>query len=262
VLLVVDVGNTQTHFGAVHDSPSPSAGLEPFERWRFATVRGSTSDELGAALRNLLALRGLELDQIDASIVSSTVPELGPEWAEMARRYLGHEMLVVGPGVRTGMPIRTDSPRELGADRLVNAVAAYERYHGACIVVDFGTAITYDIVSAEGEYLGGIISPGMEISLEALWARAAKLPAVELAEPRSLIGKTTVDAVRSGIVYGFASQVDGIITRVRAELGSDVPAIATGGLAHHIVPSFTETIGEVDELLTLKGLQLVWQRNV
>jgi type III pantothenate kinase len=262
VLLVVDVGNTQTHFGAVHDSPSPSAGREPFERWRFATVRGSTSDELGAALRNLLALRGLELDQIDASIVSSTVPELGPEWAEMARRYLGHEMLVVGPGVRTGMPIRTDSPRELGADRLVNAVAAYERYHGACIVVDFGTAITYDIVSAEGEYLGGIISPGMEISLEALWARAAKLPAVELAEPRSLIGKTTVDAVRSGIVYGFASQVDGIITRVRAELGSDVPAIATGGLAHHIVPSFTETIGEVDELLTLKGLQLVWQRNV
>jgi type III pantothenate kinase len=171
-------------------------------------------------------------------------------------------MLVVGPGVRTGMPIRTDSPRELGADRLVNAVAAYERYHEACIVVDFGTAITYDIVSAEGEYLGGIISPGMEISLEALWARAAKLPAVELAEPRSLIGKTTVDAVRSGIVYGFASQVDGIITRVRAELGSDVPAIATGGLAHHIVPSFTETIGEVDELLTLKGLQLVWQRNV
>lgn len=262
MLLVVDVGNTQTHFGAVHDSPSPGAGLEPFERWRFATVRGSTSDELGAALRNLLALRGLELDQIDASIVSSTVPELGPEWAEMARRYLGHEMLVVGPGVRTGMPIRTDSPRELGADRLVNAVAAYERYHGACIVVDFGTAITYDIVSAEGEYLGGIISPGMEISLEALWARAAKLPAVELAEPRSLIGKTTVDAVRSGIVYGFASQVDGIITRVRAELGSDVPAIATGGLAHHIVPSFTETIGEVDELLTLKGLQLVWQRNV
>jgi type III pantothenate kinase len=262
VLLVVDVGNTQTHFGAVHQPPSPNAGLEPFERWRFATVRGSTSDELGAELRSLLALRGLELGQIDASIVSSTVPELGPEWSEMARRYLGHEMLVVGPGVRTGMPIRTDSPRELGADRLVNAVAAYERYRGACIVVDFGTAITYDIVSAEGEYLGGIISPGMEISLEALWARAAKLPAVELAEPRSLIGKTTVDAVRSGIVYGFASQVDGIITRVRAELGSDVPAIATGGLAHHIVPSFTETIGEVDELLTLKGLLLVWQRNV
>ncbi len=255
MLLVVDVGNTQTHFGAVRDG-------ELFERWRFATVRGSTSDELGAALRNLLALRGLELGQIDASIISSTVPELGPEWSEMARRYLAHEMLVVGPGVRTGMPIRTDSPRELGADRLVNAVAAYDHYHDACIVVDFGTAITYDIVSAAGEYLGGIISPGMEISLEALWTRAAKLPEVELDEPRALIGKTTVDAVRSGIIYGFASQVDGIITRLRAELGDDVPAIATGGLAHHIVPSFTETLDVVDELLTLKGLQIVWERNV
>jgi type III pantothenate kinase len=255
VLLVVDVGNTQTHFGAVRDG-------ELFERWRFATVRGSTSDELGAALRNLLALRGLELGQIDASIISSTVPELGPEWSEMARRYLAHEMLVVGPGVRTGMPIRTDSPRELGADRLVNAVAAYDHYHDACIVVDFGTAITYDIVSAAGEYLGGIISPGMEISLEALWTRAAKLPEVELDEPRALIGKTTVDAVRSGIIYGFASQVDGIITRLRAELGDKVPAIATGGLAHHIVPSFTETLDAVDELLTLKGLRIVWERNV
>jgi type III pantothenate kinase len=255
VLLVVDVGNTQTHFGAVRDG-------ELFERWRFATVRGSTSDELGAALRNLLALRGLELGQIDASIISSTVPELGPEWSEMARRYLAHEMLVVGPGVRTGMPIRTDSPRELGADRLVNAVAAYDHYRDACIVVDFGTAITYDIVSAEGEYLGGIISPGMEISLEALWTRAAKLPEVELGEPRALIGKTTVDAVRSGIIYGFASQVDGIITRLRAELGSEVAAIATGGLAHYIVPSFTETLDAVDELLTLKGLQIVWARNV
>jgi type III pantothenate kinase len=174
--------------------------------------------------------------QIDASIVSSTVPELGPEWSQMARRYLGHEMVVVGPGVKTGIPIRIDNPREVGADRLVNAVAAYARYGGACIVVDFGTAITYDVVSAEGEYLGGIISPGMEISLEALWERAAKLPEVELGEPRSLIGKTTADAVRSGIVYGFAAQVDGIVGRLRAELGGEAPAIATGGLAHHIVP--------------------------
>jgi type III pantothenate kinase len=255
VLLVVDVGNTQTHFGAVRDG-------QLFERWRFATERASTSDQLGAALRNLLALRGLELGEIDASIVSSTVPELGPEWSEMTRRYLGHEMVVVGPGIRTGIAIRTDNPREVGADRLVNAVAAYDRYRAACIVVDFGTAITYDVVSADGEYLGGLISPGMEISLEALWSRAAKLPEVELAEPRALIGKTTVDAIRSGIVYGFASQVDGIIARLRAELATQAPAIATGGLAHHIVPTFTESIDAVDELLTLKGLQLVWQLNV
>ena len=145
--------------------------------------------------------------------------------------------------------------------RLVNAVAAWTRFRSACIVVDFGTAITYDVVSDAGEYIGGIISPGMEISLAALWSRAAKLPEVELGEPRALIGKTTVDAVRSGIVYGFASQVDGIIGRLRAELGRDVATIATGGLAHHIVPAFTETIDAVDELLTLKGLEIVWRRN-
>ena len=189
------------------------------------------------------------------------MPELAPEWVEMARRYLGHEMLVVGPGVKTGMPIRTDNPRELGADRLVNAVAAWARFGRACIVVDFGTAITYDVVSAEGEYIGGIISPGLEISLEALSRRAAKLPQVELGEPRSLIGKTTADAVRSGIVYGFAGQVDGIVARLREELGEDTPVIATGGLAHHLVPSFTESIDAVDDLLTLEGLRLIWELN-
>ena len=255
MLLVVDVGNTQTHFGAVAD------GGEIAEHWRFATERGSTSDELGAALRNLLALRGLGFEDIDASVLSSTVPELAPEWAQMARRYLGHEALVVGPGVRTGMPIRLDNPRELGADRLVNAVAAWARLRRACIVVDFGTAITYDVVSDEGEYLGGIISPGLEISLEALSARAAKLPKVELGEPRALIGKTTADAVRSGIVYGYAGQVDGIVGRLRAELGEDVPVIATGGLAHHLVPSFTQTIETVDDMLTLDGLRLIWEMN-
>jgi type III pantothenate kinase len=254
MLLVVDVGNTQTHFGAIRDG-------ELVERWRFATERVSTADELGAALRNLLALREIELSQIDASIVSSTVPELAPQWAEMARRYLDHEMLVVGPAIRIGIQIRVDNPREVGADRLVNAVAAYERFGEACIVVDFGTAITYDIVSDAGEYIGGIIAPGIEISLAALWNRAAKLPEVELGEPRALIGKTTADAVRSGIVYGFASQVDGIIGRLRAELGSELPTIATGGLAHHIVPAFTETIDAVDELLTLKGLEIIWRRN-
>jgi type III pantothenate kinase len=253
MLLVVDVGNTQTHFGAILDG-------KLLEHWRFATVRVSTADELGARLRALLELRGVGLADLDSSIVSSTVPALAPEWATMAERYLGHRMLVVGPGVRTGMPLRYDNPREIGADRLVNAVAAYEKVKGACIVVDFGTAITYDPVSADGEYLGGIITPGIEISLEALTNRAAQLPKIDLGPPRSLIGKSTVDAIRSGIIYGFAGQVDAIVTRLRAELGPETEAIATGGLAGHIVP-YTETIDEVDDLLTLEGLRLLHERN-
>jgi type III pantothenate kinase len=253
VLLVVDVGNTQTHFGTFE-------GERLLEHWRFATVRQSTADELGAALSNLLELRGMRLDQLDASIVSSTVPQLGPEWTEMAGRYLGHQMRVIGPGIRTGMPIRYDNPREIGPDRLVNAVAAYERLGGPCIVVDFGTAVTYDPVSAEGEYLGGIIFPGVEISLEALTERAAALPKIDLSEPRSLIGKTTIDAIRSGIVYGYAAQVDGIVARLREELGDDAAAIATGGLAHVIVP-FTSSIDSIDDLLTLTGLRLLHERN-
>jgi type III pantothenate kinase len=253
MLLVVDVGNTQTHLGAYE-------GTELVHDWRFATVRESTADELGAALSNLLGLRGLGFGEIDASIGSFTVPQLAPEWASMAERYLGREMMVVGPGVKTGMAIRYDNPREIGADRLVNSVAAYDRFRGACVVVDFGTAITYDAVSAEGEYLGGIISPGLEISLEALSERAAKLPNVDLGEPRSLIGKSTVDAIRSGVVYGFAAQVDGIVRRLRAELGEEADAIATGGHADVVVPH-TETIDEVDDLLTLTGLRLIHERN-
>jgi len=253
MLLVVDVGNTQTHFGTWHDGAL-------IEHWRFATVRESTADELGAALRSLLELRGVTLDDLDASIVSSTVPQLGLEWTAMAGRYLNHEMLVVGPGIRTGMAIRYDNPREIGADRLVNAVAAYEKVKGAVVVVDFGTAITYDPVSAEGEYLGGIITPGVEISMEALTSRAAALPRVEIAPPRSLIGKSTVDAIRSGIVYGFAGQVDAIVRRLRAEMGEETETIATGGLAGHIIP-YTETIDEVDDLLTLTGLKILHERN-
>ncbi len=253
MLLAVDVGNTQTHFGTFE-------GDHLLEHWRFATERRSTADELGAALRNLLELRSMTLSQIDASIVSSTVPVLGPEWRVTAQRYLGHEMLAVGPGVRTGMPIRYDNPREIGPDRLVNAVAAHARLGGPCVVVDFGTAITYDPVSAEGEYLGGIISPGVEISLEALTERAAALPKIDVAPPRSLIGKSTVDAIRSGIVYGTAGQVDAIVRRLRAELGEQTRTVATGGLASAIVP-FAETIDEVDDLLTLTGLRLIYDRN-
>lgn len=255
MLLVVDVGNTQTHFGAFR-------GEELVEHWRFATRRESTADELGARLSTLLGLRSLSFGELDGSVVSSTVPQLVEEWTEVAGRYLGHEMLVVGPGVRTGMPLRYENPREIGADRLVNAVAAYERAQAACIVVDFGTAITYDAVSDEGEYLGGIITPGVEISMDALTERAAKLPKVELGEPRSLIGKTTVDAIRSGVVYGFAGQVDGIVHRLRGELGESTFTIATGGLARAIVPFVGESIDEVDDLLTLTGLRLIHARNV
>jgi type III pantothenate kinase len=256
MLLVVDVGNTQTHFGVFADG-SP----EVAEHWRFATVRESTQDELGAALSNLLALRGLGFSDVDGAIVSSTVPQLSEEWTQMSTRYLGREMLVVGPSIKTGMPIRMDNPREVGADRLVNAVAAYERIRDTCVVVDFGTAITYDVVSSAGEYLGGIITPGAEISIDALYERAAKLPKVELAQPRTLIGKSTVEAIRSGIVFGFAAQVDGIVRRLRDELGPDTKVLATGGLAGILVPTVRETIDEVDDLLTLHGLRLIWERN-
>ncbi|HVS28399.1 MAG TPA: type III pantothenate kinase [Solirubrobacteraceae bacterium] len=253
MLLVVDVGNTQTHFGTYK-------GSELVEHWRFATVRDSTADQLGAALSNLLGLRGLSFGDVDTSIVSATVPELELAWTQMAERYLDHEMLVVGPGIRTGIPIRIDNPRELGPDRLANSVAAHARFGGPCVVVDFGTSINYDVVSAEGEFLGGVIAPGVEISMQALTQRAAKLVRVDLGEPRGVIGKSTIDAVRSGIVYGFAGQVDGIVKRIIAELGPETEVLATGGLAEAIVP-YTDTIDEVDDLLTLTGLRLIHERN-
>ena len=256
-LLVVDVGNTQTHFG-IYD-----AALEEIsESWRFATVRESTSDELGVALRGLLALRGLDLGDVGNSIVSSTVPQLSDQWLEMASKYLDHEMLVIGSQIKTGMAIRTDNPREVGADRLVNAVAAYDRVQGTCVVVDFGTAITYDAVSADGEYLGGIITPGVEISLDALTERAAKLGKVEFAEPRGLIGKSTVEAIRSGVAYGFAGQVEGIVRRLREELGASTRVIATGGFSTSMLPFIRHTIDEIDDMLTLRGLRLIWERNL
>ena len=253
MLLVVDVGNTQTHFGTFR-------GEELVEHWRFATVRESTADELGAALDNLLKLRGLSFEDLDASIVSSTVPHLEPEWTAMAERYLGHEMLVVGPGLRTGMAIRYDNPREIGADRLVNAVALRERFGGPAVCVDFGTATTFDVVSAEGEYVGGALMTGIEISLDALTERGARLPKVELASPKTVIGKNTIDAIRSGVVFCYAGAVDAILRRLYDELGGRADVIATGGLSSLVVP-FTEEIDEVDDLLTLTGLRLIHELN-
>jgi type III pantothenate kinase len=253
MLLVVDVGNTQTHFGTFR-------GEELLEHWRFATVRQSTADQLGAALRNLLGLRGLNFEDLEASIVSSTVPQLEPEWMEMAARYLAHEMLAVGPGTKTGMAIRYDNPREIGADRLVNAIAIRERCGAPAVCVDFGTATTFDVVSRAGDYVGGALMTGIEVSLEALSERGARLPKVDLAPPKSVLGKNTIDAIRSGVVFGYAGAVDSILRRLYDELGERVATMATGGLAHLIVP-FTEEIEEVDDLLTLTGLRLIHERN-
>lgn len=253
MLLAVDVGNTQTHFGVFE-------GDEVLEHWRFATVRQSTADELGAALRNLLGLRGYGFEDIDASIVSSTVPQLEPEWTAMGGRYLDQEMLLIGPGTRTGMAIRYDNPREIGADRLVNAVAIRERFGGSAVCVDFGTATTFDVVSAAGDYVGGALMTGIEISLEALSERGARLPKIDLAPPRSVIGKNTVDAIRSGVVFGYAGAIDAILRRLYDELGERPEVIATGGLSSLVVP-YTEEIVEVDDLLTLTGLRLLYERN-
>jgi type III pantothenate kinase len=253
MLLVVDVGNTQTHFGLCR-------GEELIEHWRFATVRQSTADQLGAALSNLLELRGYSFEDLDGSIMSSTVPQLEPEWLAMAARYLGHDMHAVGPGTKTGLAIRYDNPREIGADRLVNAVAMRARFTGPAVCVDFGTATTFDVVSGAGEYVGGSLMTGIEISLEALSERGARLPKVDLAPPKSVIGKNTIDAIRSGVVYGYAGAIDAILRRLYAELGERPAVIATGGLSGLVVP-YTEEIDEVDDLLTLTGLRLLHERN-
>ena len=253
MLLGIDVGNTQTHIGMFRSG-------ELVEHWRFATEREATADEIATKLASLLALRELRLRDVDDAIVSSVVPHLEHEYEQVSERYLEGALALVGPRLKTGMPIRIDNPHELGTDRLVNAVAAYDRCGSACVVVDFGTSTNYDIVSAGGEYLGGIISPGIEISMEALFERAAKLTKVEIEAPAELIGRNTRAAIQSGVVYGFAGQVDGIVGRLREELGDEVTAIATGGLAAAIVP-FCETIDEEDDLLTLTGLRLIWERN-
>src|SRR5436190_3815457 len=253
MLLTIDVGNTQTHVGAFD-------GEELVEHWRFSTDRQSTGDELAVVIHDLLALSGIDFDQIEGEVVSAVVPRLVSEYRYMFERYLDREALILGPGTKTGMPILLENPHELGPDRLANAVAGYDQHGGPCVVVDFGTAINYDVVSAAGEYLGGIISPGIEISIEALTSRAARLTKIDIQEPRTLIGKSTDAAVQSGIVHGFAAQVDGICGMLREELGDGVTTVATGGLAN-VIAGFTESIDVVDDLLTLKGLRLIYERN-
>jgi type III pantothenate kinase len=253
MLLAVDVGNTQTHLGAFD-------GEELVSDWRLGTVSSATADELAGTISRLLELDDLSFESLDGAIVSTVVPQLGPEYEHLTERYMGRPCLLVGPTLKTGMPILVDNPHELGADRLVNAVAVHAKVNGACVAVDFGTSTNFDVVSGAGEYLGGVIGPGVEISLEALTSRTAKLPRIDLSAPEGPIGKHTQAAIQAGFTYGFAGLVDGIDRRLAEALGEPTTFIATGGLAATIAPH-CETIDEVDPLLTLRGLRLIYERN-
>ena len=252
MLLAVDAGNTQTVIG-LFDGP------ELLDRWRIATNAERTSDEHALLMSDFLALRSAGFEDLSGMVFSSTVPRLPAVLRELAGRYLGFPPVVLEPGTRTGMPILYDNPREVGADRIANAIAAYDRFGGPVIVVDFGTATTVDATSEQGEYLGGAILPGIEISLDALFTRAAALPRVRLVQPRRAIGKTTAESIQSGILYGFGSAVDGLVERFQAEVG-ECPVVSTGGLGQ-LMGSYSLTIEHHEPWLTLHGLRLVYERN-
>jgi type III pantothenate kinase len=253
MLLCLDAGNTQTVIGLFNDK-------ELADHWRIASVAERTADELALMIQQFLGFHGFSFEsQISGVAISSGVPRVTTELREMCERYFGFSPLVLEPGVRTGMPILYDNPKEVGADRIANAVGAYDLYGGPSIVVDFGTANTIEAISAEGEYLGGAIFPGIEISLDALFERAAALRRVELVEPRNVIGKSTVESIQSGAVYGFSGQVDALVERFQKELG-DCTVLATGGLAEPILPH-SRTIQHYEPWLTLQGLRIIFERN-
>ena len=265
MLLTVDAGNTQTVLGLYDLDAFPPDGDRRaaeglLDHWRIATTATRTSDETAVLLKGLLGFRGYSLDDIEGMAVSSGVPRVTSTLRELADRHLGFDAVVIEPGVRTGIAILIENPKELGADRIANAVAAHDLYGGPTIVVDFGTATTCDAVSAEGEYLGGAIAPGVEISMDALVGRAAALRAVELREPRSVLGRSTVESIQSGATYGFAAQVDGLCDRI-VELLGPCTVVSTGGLADHISP-LSRRIQHTEPWLTLHGLRLVFEKNV
>lgn len=254
MLLAVDVGNTQTVAGLME------AG-EVVDHWRIATVRHRTSDEIAGLLQGFFSLRGMRLtEDVDEVGIASVVPRLTLQWTEMCEKHLGLTPFVVGPGARSGVRIAMKNPTEVGADRIANAVAAHASYGGPCIVCDFGTATTFDVISAEGDYLGGAIAPGIEVSMEALTTRAAKLIKVELVEPEHAIGKATAESLQSGMVYGFAGQVEGVVHAIWRELGEQARVVATGGLAE-LIARHTPVIAAVDPFLTLRGIELVMRRQ-
>jgi type III pantothenate kinase len=253
MLLAVDVGNSNIVYGLFE-------GEALRHQFRVESVRGRTADEYAVQLLALLAMQGVEPGAVDAAIIACVVPSLTEPMMDLIRRAFRRDALVVGPGIRTGMAILIENPREVGADRIADAVAGFERARGGVIVVDFGTSTNFDCVTPKGEYLGGVLAPGLQISADALFTRAARLSRVEIARPPRVVGRNTVNAMQSGIVYGYVGLVDGLVERIRGELGFPCAVIATGGLASLIAP-LSKTIGETDEHLTLTGLRILYDRN-